>query len=134
MQLKIKSALVCDLVRVENTGKHIIIGVYTGDIVFGERPGRIIPTFWIELVPFIQGGTMNLEARVDTPAGKAAQRADISLPVTNEKMALLIISTKRLEITRPGFLRLSLRPKNGRRWTNVLSKEVQFLDSLPPSA
>lgn len=43
------NALVCDDVRIENNGKHIIIGVYTGDIIVSGFPFFLTPCFWVSL-------------------------------------------------------------------------------------
>lgn len=39
----VRSVIVCDDIRMENTGKEILIGVYTSGINFvGQPPGRLI--------------------------------------------------------------------------------------------
>ena len=43
------NSLVCDDVRVEKNGKHIIIGVYTGNIVPSRLPATLPLTFWFQI-------------------------------------------------------------------------------------
>ncbi len=40
MALKNKNTLICDEVRVENTGKYFVIGLYSGPIVTLEVDGH----------------------------------------------------------------------------------------------
>ena len=45
----VKSVLICDDIRQEKSNKHILIGVYNGEIIFPPGPNKLIPLcVWIE--------------------------------------------------------------------------------------
>lgn len=56
----IVNSLVCDDVRIERNGKHIIIGVYTGRIIPSRLPASLPLTFWFQI-----GGIKTKEANFE---------------------------------------------------------------------
>jgi hypothetical protein len=132
MSLEITSAILCDLVRTEDTGKQILIGVYTGDVLFERFPAAFAPTFWIGFKPSIQNAEMEFELRIEAPGPNKPRINPFKLPIERQKTVLLVVSVEKLEITGPGPLRFSIRLKGG-RWTQVLSKDVALKKSEPPT-
>jgi hypothetical protein len=133
MLLKIRSALLCDLIRTEDTGKQILIGVYTGSVIFKAQPGMLLPSFWIEFIPPSQNASFEVEIKIEAPGLKKPQTATAKGTIEPRKPVVLAFTASPLEITQSGFLKLSMRPKGG-RWQNVLIKELEFLDSAPPAS
>jgi hypothetical protein len=132
MQLNIKAAILCDLVRIENNGKHIIIGVYTGNIIFAEQPARFMPTFWIEMVRFADD--MSLELKIEAPGLKKPRLATVSVRLDGRhELAHLTLTVPPLEITETGIFRLSMRPLGRGRWQEVIAKAVEFRNSTLPA-
>jgi hypothetical protein len=133
MPLKIRSAILCDLVRTEDNGKHIIIGVYTGDVLFAEFPAKFAPTFWIEFKPFEGDEEMAFEVKMDIPGAKVPRIGAGKIKAERGKAAILVSRGPVLEIKNPGILRLSIRSKGG-RWIQAIAKDVGIVESSPPSA
>lgn len=52
---QIGAVIVCDEVRVEANGKHLLIGVYSGYIVVPSMPISVNLSFWIEYLPKVLG-------------------------------------------------------------------------------
>lgn len=47
----ISSVVLCDEVRQENNGKHILIGVYIHAVLVEDFPANLLLSVWIELKP-----------------------------------------------------------------------------------
>jgi len=134
MPLDIKAALICDLAREEKTGKFILVGVYTGDIIFLNKPALFAPVFWVEVATFIKDANMEIESKIDVPGKRKPLVFTATTSVERQDKALLVVGTKPFEITEEGTLRLSMRPKGARRWTEVIAKAVRFAESSPPAS
>lgn len=89
MPLKVKSALICDHARREDNGKHILIGVYSGDIILAKMPSTFMPTFWIEIVPFVQYGKMEIEIKMEAPGPRNVAKATANINVEKRQVACL---------------------------------------------
>jgi hypothetical protein len=131
MQLKVKSALLCDLVRIENTGKHILIGVYAGEVHARRRPFKFAPTFWLEVVPPVRGEEVELEIKLDAPGQKKSRRGIAKATVAEEDTIIISFTSPPLDIAEAGILKLSMRLKGG-RWRQILAKRVEFADLPSP--
>ena len=47
--MRIHNAIICDQVRKEDTGKHLLLGVYPTDILVSDFPATIILVLWMQL-------------------------------------------------------------------------------------
>ena len=134
MPLKIKNAILCDSVRTEDNGKHILNGVYSGSIVFPEFPTQFSFTFWVQLMPPVESGEVVFEMKVQATGLKTPMTNDLTLLVNNkEEQAVLVIVIPSINIPGPGTLTFSMRQK-GKRWTKVLSKAMSLNESALPSS
>lgn len=77
---KIKSVVLCDDVRIENNGKYLLLGVYTGGVVFGAPEPLILPSFRAFITAFTDLQVIEGEVRVRAESG------DASLLTTNIRM------------------------------------------------
>ena len=132
MSIKIYSAILCDLVRTEDNGKHIIIGVYTGDIVFTKCPTTFRTTLWLEMEPWIKNGGMPFDIRLEATRQKKPVVMDGEMKIADEDRALLVLLMPVTTITSPGEYTPSLR-KRDRRWQKIISKAVELLSVHPPA-
>jgi hypothetical protein len=135
MPLDVKAAILCDFVRIEETGKHIIIGVYTGSIVFPALPTKFTPTFWIEMVPFTRDSDMDLELKLEVPGLKKPRIGPVRLHIQGQgELVHLTLTGPPIEITETGLFRVSMRPLGRGRWQEVIAKAVQLRQSSPPAS
>lgn len=125
MAIDVKSAIICDDIRTEDNGKRLLIGVYTGDILFTEFPVAFAPSIMLEFVPFVQGGAMEFEMKLEAPTGKKSRASPGSLEIANQTRAVLIVNFQPVDLLEPGPFRFLMRPKGG-RWTEVLSKDIRL--------
>ncbi len=75
--LTFRAVILCDDVRVENNGKHILIGVYSGDIYVSEFAFQLPLRLWINVTPKEVGKQYQLELR-SSFSGKGFAHAKIS--------------------------------------------------------
>ena len=61
--MKFENAIICDEVRVEDTGKHIIIGVYSESIAVSDFPANLLLSFWIQFY-VDRDGEIDIELRI----------------------------------------------------------------------
>ena len=134
MPLKIINAILCDSVRTEDNGKHILVGVYSGGVVFPEFPAKFSFAFWVQLMPPIESGEALFEMKVQLPGLKAPMTNEMTLLVTNkDEPAVLVIVLPSINIPGPGNLIFSMR-RRGEKWKKVLSKTMSQNESALPSS
>lgn len=136
MPLKITNALLCDDVRTEDNGKAIIIGVYTGHVVFSSFPAPWRPVIWFEVRPWGQG-QIAFEIKMEAPGLEKPHVEKGAGVIGTEDGIVVEFKLKTIQVPGPGRLIVSMRPEGG-RWTEVLSKQIQLAPtsasaSRPPS-
>lgn len=122
--MKINNVLICDDVRVENNGKHIFIGVYTGDILFESLPAIFSPIFWVEIEPGVTNQRIDMEVKFDAPGMEKPRISLHSMDIEEERSVFMILNATPTLITGPGELVLSLRPKGTKKWVQAVRKSM----------
>ena len=62
-RLRVRYVLICDDLRTEDNGKQILIGVYTGGILFSKFPAQHVITVWCD-VEQPEAGKIPLQLKV----------------------------------------------------------------------
>lgn len=122
--MKISNCIVCDEVRIENNGKHILIGVYPHNIQVPQFPHRQLLTMWMQFNTG-EAGVVDIEFRVldekhavKVAGGGHVEVEDKSLPAT------IPIGSFPIEIQAPTKLIFQFR-KAGKRWQTVNTLTVE---------
>jgi hypothetical protein len=134
MPLKILNAIICDHVRIEDNGKHILIGVYVGSVVFPGFPSMLAPTLWLQLITDAPNQDLELEFKLDGPTGLTSSKigtAKINVRSGEDRGALVILNAGIVQYHAPGKLVFHVRPKGG-RWMAALTKDVIQMPSASP--
>lgn len=128
--MKIVNAIICEDVRVENNGKHILIGVFTTDLVtFGDAP-TVVLALWFQAEAFVPGEA-ELSIRA-TLSGETVFSAGAE--------AILPDNVSRVSFTMPGLpiivkqsgdLKFELRGGGEKRWKTLVSLPVILNPSSP---
>lgn len=126
----ILSAIVCDHVRVEATGKHILIGVYTTDIVVPRLPIELPLMLWLQIDGDGDGENETdyefrfaFAARDKVKGGFTVSRSNAS-----ERVAVPLGHLP-VEFDEEGELRVDLRIAGAGRWRNHVKLPVKLLRS-----
>jgi hypothetical protein len=130
--LRVQNALICDDVRREaETGKHILIGTYSGDIVLnGAVPAHMVLGLYFELL--VPPGRHEVELQLSGPGkGSGIIKAVIEQPA-GERVATLIVPRLEIFMEKAGTFKVDIRAAGG-RWQNVIKKSVSSNASGPPS-
>lgn len=122
--MKVINAIVCDDVRVEQSGKHMFIGVFTGAIHFYELPAVFAPVFWIELEEHLAESEIDIEFKCEAPGLKKPRFAKFHIAVKHKGGIFLNIQMLPFEVTCVGELKCSIREAGTSRWTTALKKEI----------
>jgi hypothetical protein len=130
MPLRIANAIICDHVRIEDNGKHILIGVYVGNIAFPGFPGAIAPTFWIQFTTDKKNEELELEFKLEGPPDAKESGMTISTRSGEERAALVVLNVAPVFYHGPGHLAFHVRQKGG-KWIQALRKDV--VGSTPPA-
>ena len=127
MAIQIENVVVCDLVRMEDTGKHLIIGVYPNDIRFASLPNNINLNIWVQFrVDANWDGQVEVRVQDDKKEILFHARAEISKQSQN-KGELLTITVPEilLGIASPTTLSFQIRqPK--KRWQMLKQMPVKL--------
>lgn len=126
--LRIDYAVLCDEIRKEDSGKLILIGVYSGDVMLKSFPGKVALAAYVLGEALGQGeATIELKYSFKPLSGKSKNillRGRLSVDRLDQTREFTSpISRVPIEFTEPGTLSLDYRLDNG-RWRNILRKNV----------
>ena len=121
---KIATAIICEDVRIEENGKHIIIGVYPSDIVVPETPAHVTVVLWLQLDDVGTHGK-NFEFR-GLVSGKEVVRGGFTVSTSGGgERATIPLGKFPLIIEEEGDLRFDVRFADGGRWRNAIAMPVK---------
>jgi len=124
--LRFSAIVVCDEIRTENTGKDILIGVFSGDILVPSFPTVIGVAFWCEVENSEEDiGIKEYELRVGVEDGQALTfKANAIIRAAGT--SVLKIPTVRTSVSGPTAVSLELR--DGDNWRVLKSKKVLLIE------
>jgi len=120
--LEITNCIVCDDVRREITGKDIIIGVYSGDIIVGTLPFVLNLALWIEC-RIISKNPFGLRIRVTFGEEKTAE-VGIEFEANNPGQASIVTPPLPVKGKAAGELKVETSINNG-EWKLLKTKAVR---------
>lgn len=122
--LNIDYVLVCDDIRQEGNGKHLLIGVYSSAIIVPDFPARITLAFFLRCTAN-QTGSFPFEMRFMFDGGPELFKGSGKMNIVNT-VELLSVALPRIsvEIIGVGKIRLQMR-EPGARWKTVQETEIQ---------
>lgn len=117
------AALICDDIRKEVSGKDILIGVYSSDIVLGSFPATIPFAIWIEIY-VSEPGAAAVEFRFGL-AGREPITLKADLRLEKSGHASIVLPSMQVLIEEEGELYLDAREaKEGADWHPLKRKKV----------
>lgn len=121
--IKVLSAVLCDEVRREQSGKDILIGVYGGEIILNNIPGPISVSLWLSLeIP--HKGDFVAEIRVVNAENKELARLKAEFGISGQYSHSSFYTPRmRLDIEKPTSLKFQCR-LDAERWKTVLTRDV----------
>lgn len=123
--MKVQNAIVCDHVRKEDNGKHLIIGVYPNDILVPDFPATIAPVLWIQLIWDETAREMQTEFRVRRDDGEVLASGKGLVGVQDTaKTATFSLPPTPITIESECTLVFQMRKKKG-RWKTLRETEVR---------
>ena len=123
--MKFANVIVCDEVRIENTGKYIIIGAYSGNILAPAFPVGLVLSIWSQFYAD-RNGEMNVELRV-LANKKEVTRGEGKFQIDDYKeLVTSVFNGIPLQVQGEGMLTFQIREKNG-RWKTF--KKISLLKS-----
>jgi hypothetical protein len=130
--LKIDAALICDDIRMEVSGKVILIGVYAGDILLNRIPATIPVAVWLD--GRVQGAPGKLKINI-----YLGDKSEDSVDTVNDLVPLkqgqngeffLALNGIPLNVTEPTTVTVSIK-QNEDDWIIVTTKRILL---APPNA
>jgi hypothetical protein len=119
--VKVTSALICDDIRREITGKDILIGVYAGDIIVPQVPFSIPLTLWFELSPE-KTGPHKVSVRLSY-AGEEVFKLEAGIDVQSVGPAALPLPSFQLASDKLGELVVEFSADE-KTWAEVKRKKI----------
>lgn len=108
MRADVSAVIICDDVRKENTGKDILIGVYSGAVNVQAYPTAFRAAFWIEMEP--EGtGRVQCEFSIATPSGNPPLKVGFDLDVVETGTAVFVMGGVPLTLERDGDIVISAK-------------------------
>jgi hypothetical protein len=107
-KLEVKSVVVCDLVRREDNGKEILIGVYPAGVLVPQFPAQVVLTYWIH---FKGIGAGNLSVEFQLVSADEAKFAELRANLNLKKpgYASMAIGPFAVNLQIPTSLRLQMK-------------------------
>lgn len=119
----VTAALLCEGHRIEQGGKVLLYGIYTGGVVFQKLPGVFPVSAYIEFSKLLEG-SHKFFVKVSTSDAEIIFESDINIAETGP--GAFPLPTAPLEIRKPGKIAVSVKI-NGGDWYTLLEKDV-FVD------
>jgi hypothetical protein len=123
--INISQAIACDDIRQEINGKHILIGVYSGNLGVPSFPNVIALGFWVLAKPS-QIGDYDVQLRVQDTDGKEVTRGNMLIHVQKVEDTALVIPSMPIPLSKPGEITLQYREGNG-SWRTICSLETTLV-------
>lgn len=123
LPFKTSAVVQCDDIRVEQNGKFILIGVYTGTVVVTGFPAELATSWWIQLFPE-KIGKFEIEIQVIKDDGASVLRGLFTYEVREISWAVLPIPRTPINLQSTGRFKLELRLKGDDKWTTIQEFQV----------
>ena len=133
---EIETALVCDDVRREQSGKDILIGVYTGGIGVPALPSQPLFAFWLALRAREPGEFLLSLQIIVSKTARAKMSMNLELPPNAETSFLhdpfaVFVPPVPLLIEAPGDLELQARWGERGKFRTLLRKPIVLIPPTP---
>jgi hypothetical protein len=122
-QVVISQVVVSEDIREEISGKHSLIGVYTGDIGVRQFPAKIRLAYFIE-VRVSAAGDHRIVFRIMFNAKEAGQ-FNTSLPAPHAGVGILVLPRMGIPLNEPTKIRLEVRTSDD-QWVSVEERTVML--------
>lgn len=120
---RVDAALVCDDVRVERSGKSIIIGVYAHDIQVVDFPAQLTLTYWVRFdAP--EKGDYKGQMRIKSTDGAIFARGEFGFSVKETGIGAIGFERIPVHLHAEGPLQFEWQFDSG-EWEPVLSIPVK---------
>lgn len=120
--LVIEATVLCDLVRTENNGKQILIGVYGQNIVFPAFPATAPLSLWIRFMPK-KLGQIKSELQAIGPHGAILLKANLLTNIQKEATSILVVGPIPLSFQSDGMIKFQMK-EDGCDWEMLLEIPV----------
>jgi len=127
--INISHAIACDDIRQEMNGKHILIGVYSGNLGLPFFPAPIAIGFWVLAKPSHKGD-YDVQLRVEGPDRKEVTRGNMIIHIREVEDTALAIPPLPINLTMPGEITLQYREGDG-SWKTICTLDARQV--TPPS-
>ena len=126
--MRIQNTLLCDDVRVEKSGKHVLVGAYLDTIQVPSFPAAISLMLWMQFYAD-EEGDLPLEVRV-LKDNRPLQTMDGDIHIADPgQINTLRVPTATLDLKGPGELAFQFRER-GKRWKTVKRIPVHSTDAV----
>ena len=121
--MRIHNVIICDQVRKEDNGKHLLLGVYPADVLVSDFPTTIALVLWMQLYVDTTG-EFDFEFRIQKDK-KRISRTKGTLNVEDHLYpATITLPPALIEIDGECTLSFQIREKN-KRWKTVKELPVK---------
>ena len=121
--MRIHNAIICDQVRKEDNGKHLLLGVYPTDILFPDFPTKSNLVLWMQLY-VDRKGEFGVEFRIQKDK-KSISHTNATMSVKDHLQPVTIaLALPPIEIDGECTLSFQIREKN-KRWKTVKELPVK---------
>lgn len=127
--MKFENVIICDQVRREESGKHLLIGVYPHNILFPSFPGTIVLSVWIQMLNE-KGGNIPVEIRVKDSNDKILTSGGATIQaISHGGLVTLTIPSIPIDISNETVLSFQIRePK--KHWKTLKKMPVALSPKL----
>ncbi|MFN4274869.1 MAG: DUF6941 family protein [Ferrovibrio sp.] len=129
-KIKVLFALICDDARREDNGKEILIGVYSGGMMFPSLPVNVIINIWMRVI-YEGEGEYNADLQViDQDGALITKGEDMRFPMKDNKdPGTIVIQGVPISVKKPGNLTFQWRHKDDNSWTTIVEIPVGIVKS-----
>ena len=121
--MRIHNAIICDQVRKEDTGKHLLLGVYPADVLVPDFPTPISLVLWMQLY-MDRNGKFEFEFRIQKDKESVSHTKGTLIVKDHLHPATITLPPAIIEIDGECTLSFQIREKN-KRWKTAKELPVK---------
>ena len=126
------TALICDDVRKETTGKDILIGVYSSNIAVASIPSELNIVFYI-MAHTIESGSIEVKFRMIGPnTARLFETPVMGIEITNLDSGSIIFGTT-VQFQAEGKYVIQGSKDDGKTWTDIREIPVNLSSNIQAS-
>lgn len=125
-KFRILAVVICDDIRREVSGKDILVGAYSSEIVVGSLPAPMHLAFWLELMSS-QSGAFSVFFKLEVPGTVLMSEMRIDIEIVDPALPFAISTPQiNMVINQAGKLKVLFKSEQLSKYEVIKTKNIRY--------